>query len=156
MVRASFAAESEVMVRHADPVAFIWADAPPALTFLTEDWWFCGPERTDEGVAYHRPGLHVEMGAWSWKNERGFTTTLALSGRDGRQRRASLGVLYAASGLGAPTAAPEGAGTLHVIGKRIHQHAAALRALMAYLDDGDADALFEQYAGQSSTLPDVR
>jgi hypothetical protein len=144
------------MVRRADPVDFIWAEAPPALSFLTEDWRFCGPELTYEGVAYHRPRLHVEMGVWSWKNERGFTTTLALIGRDGRQRRASLGVLYAASGLGAPSAAPEGAGTLFVIGKRIHQHAAVLGALMAYLDGGDADALFEQCAGQSSTLPDVQ
>lgn len=143
------------MVRRANPVDFIWAAAPAALSFLIEDWGFCGPERTDEGVAYHRPGLHVEMRAWSWKNERGFTTTLALNGRDGKQRRASLGVLYAASGLGAPSAAPEGAGTLYVIGNRIRQHAAALRALMAYLDEGDADALFEQCAGQSSTVPDV-
>jgi hypothetical protein len=143
------------MVRHANPVDFIGAEAPLALSFLIEDWGFCGPERTDEGVAYHRPGLHVEMGAWSWKNERGFTTTLALIGRDGKQRRSSLGVLHAASGLGAPSAAPEVAGTLYVIGKRIRQHAAALRALLAYLDEGDADALFEQYSGQSSTLPDV-
>jgi hypothetical protein len=143
------------MVRHANPVDFIWAEAPVALTFLSEDWGFCGPERTDEGVAYHRPGLHVEMGAWSWKNERGFTTTLTLIGRDGKQKRASLGVLYAASGLGARSAAPEGAGTLYLIGKRIRQHAAALRALLAHLDEGDADALFEQCSGQASTLPDV-
>ncbi len=140
------------MVRRADPVSFIWAEAPLALSFLIEDWGFCGPERTGEGVAYHRPGLHVEMGAWSWKNERGFTTTLALIGRDGRQWRASLGVLYAASGLGALSAAPEGAGTLYVIGKRIRQHAAALRALMADLDAGDANALFERCARQSSTV----
>jgi hypothetical protein len=67
----------------ANPVDVIWAEAPPALSFPIEDWVFCGPERTDEGVAYHRPGLHAEMGAWSWKNERGSTTTLALNGRDG-------------------------------------------------------------------------
>ena len=81
--------------------------------------------------------------AWSWKNERGFTTTLELTGRDGKQQRASLGVLYAASGLGARSAAPEGAGTLYVMRKRIRQHAETLRGLMAYLDEGDADALFE-------------
>jgi hypothetical protein len=33
-----------------------------------------------------------------------------------------------------------------VIAKRIRQHAAALRGLMAYLDEGDADSLFEQCA----------
>lgn len=143
------------MVSRANPVDFIWAEAPLALSFLTDDWGFSGPERTDEGVAYHRPGLHVEMGAWSWKNERGFTTTLALVGREGEQRRACLGVLYAASGLGAPSAVPEGAGTLYVIGKRIRQHAAALRKLLAYLDQRDADALFEQCSAQPRTLPDV-
>jgi hypothetical protein len=95
------------------------------------------------------------MGAWSWKNERGFTTTLALNGRDGRQLRASLGGLHAASGLGAASAVPEGAGTLHVIGKRIRQHAAALRALMAFLDEVDANALFAQCARQSSIVPDA-
>jgi hypothetical protein len=143
------------MVRRANPVAFIWAEAPPALSFLVEDRGFCGPERTDEGVAYHRPGLHVEMRAWSWKNESGFTTTLALVGRNGKQRWASLGVLIAASGLGVPSAAPEGAGTLYVISKRIRQHAAALQALMAYLDEGDADVLFELCARQSRTVPDA-
>lgn len=143
------------MVRRANPVDFIWAEAPRALTFLTDDWGFSGPERTDEGVAYHRPGLHVEMGAWSWKNERGFTTTLALVGREGKQRRASLSALYAASGLGAPSAVPAGAGTLYVIGKRIRQHAAALRTLLAYLDQRDADALFKQCSAQPRTLPDV-
>lgn len=151
----SIATDTEVMVRRANPVEFIWAEAPPALSFLIEDWGFCGPERTDEGVAYHRPGLHLEIGAWSWKNERGFTTTLVLVGRDGKQRRATLGVLYAAGGLGALSAAPEGCGTLYVIGKRIRQHAAALRTLIAHLDEGDADALFELCARQSRTVPDA-
>jgi hypothetical protein len=40
------------------------------------------------------------MGYWKWKNERGFTTTLAQVGLDGTERRAELVVLYAARGLG--------------------------------------------------------
>ena len=50
-----------------------------ALSFLSDDWGFSGPELTADGVAYHRVGLHVEMGYWAWKNEHGFTTTLAAS-----------------------------------------------------------------------------
>jgi hypothetical protein len=84
------------------------------------------------------------MGYWAWKNEHGFTTTLAQVGIDGTERRAELGVLYAACGLGPANAAPGGAGTLYVIRKRIVQHAMALRALIAHLDDGDSDALFRR------------
>jgi hypothetical protein len=130
------------MLRRADPVAVIWAEAPLALRFLTEDRRFTGPERIPGGVAYNRPGLHVEMGFWAWKNECGFTTTLTRVGPDGRQQREALGALYAASRLGPAGAAPEGGGTLYVIRKRIGQHAAALRPLLAFLDAGDADALF--------------
>jgi hypothetical protein len=132
------------MARRADPVAVIWAEAPLALSFLAEDWGFSGPELTADGVAYHRVGLHVEMGYWAWRNERGFTTALAQVGRDGTERRAELGALYAAGGLGLAGAAPTGAGTLYVIRKRIVQHALALRALIAHLDDGDSDALFRR------------
>ncbi len=132
------------MARPSDPVAVIWAEAPLALSFLAEDWGFSGPELTADGVAYHRVGLHVEMGYWAWKNERGFTTTLARAGSDGTERRAELGVLYAACGLGPAGAAPSGAGTLYLIRKRIVQHALALRALITRLDDGDSDALFRR------------
>ena len=132
------------MVRRADPVAVIWAEAPLALSFLAEDWGFTGPERTAGGVAYHRPGVHVDMSFWAWKNERGITTTLAKVDRDGTEQRASLGVLYAASGLGPASAVPESAGTLYVIRKRIGQHAAALGALTARLDAVDSGALFSR------------
>jgi hypothetical protein len=124
------------------------------LSFLTEDFGFCGPERTEEGVAYHRPGLHVDMGTWTWKNERGFTTTLARVGRHGSEQCPSLGELHTASGLGTASAVSEGAGTLFVIRKRIAQHAAALRALMAQLDKVDADALFGRCGRWVRTVPD--
>jgi hypothetical protein len=57
----TIAAHTEVMVRRADPVAVIWVEAPLTLSFRTEDRRFTGPERTADGIAYHRPGLHVEM-----------------------------------------------------------------------------------------------
>ena len=61
-------------------------------------------------------------------------------GRDataGKSRRALCG-----QGLGPASAAPEGANSMYVIRKRIGQHAAALRSLLALFDAGDADALF--------------
>ncbi len=76
------------------------------VLFLAEDWGFSGPELTAHGVACHGVGLHVEMGYWAWKNERGFTTTLAQAGSDRVERRAELGVLYAACGLGRPVRPP--------------------------------------------------
>lgn len=72
---------------------------------------------------------------------------------DGKQQRLSLGILYAASGLGAASAVPESAGTMYVIGKRIRQHAVVLRGLMAHLDESNAAALFDQCARQPNTLP---
>ena len=97
------------------------------LSFLAGDWGFSGPELTADGVAYHRVGLHVEMGYWAWKNERGFATTLAQVGSDGTERRAELGVLYAACGLGPAGAAPEGAGNAvcHSQAHRPARHCAA-------------------------------
>ncbi len=135
-------------------VAVICVEAPGELSFLTEDFGFRGPERTEEGLAYHHPGLHVDMGTWTWKNERGFTTTLARVGRHGTEQRASLSELYAASGLGTASAVPEGAGTLFVIRKRIAQHSAALRALMAQLNEDDIDALLGRVDRQARTVPD--
>ena len=132
------------MAKRSNPVHVIWDEAPRALSFLIDKCGFAGPELTADGVAYHRPGLPVCMGYWSWKNERGFSTTLAQVSSDGTDVRAALGMLYAAYGLGPARDVPEGAGTLYVIRNRIGQHAAALRRLVPYLDSGDADALFRR------------
>jgi hypothetical protein len=130
------------MAKYADPSDVIRAEAPAVLRFLAEDWGFTGPELTDDGIAFHRSGLHVHMGFWSWKNESGFLTTLTQTGTDGTELRAGLGELYAACGVGTAHDVPEGAGTVYVIRKRIGQHATALRKLLPYFDDTDTDALF--------------
>jgi hypothetical protein len=132
------------MAKRSDPVHVIWDEAPRALSFLTDTCGFTGLELTAGGVAYHRPGLHVCMEYWFWKNEHGFTTTLAQVSSDGTEVPAALDVLYAACGLGPARDVPEGAGTLYVIRKRIGQHAAALSRLMPHLDSGDADGLFRR------------
>lgn len=142
MASAEARADTDGMVVRAGPVAVIHAEAPPALSFLTEAWGFAGPELTDDGVAHHRPGLHVHIAYWAWKNERGFMTTLTRTAGDGTTQRAQLGALYVACGLGAAQDVPEGAGSLHVISKRIRQHAKALRTLMLHLDRASTEALF--------------
>ena len=94
-----------------------------------------GPERTDEGIAYHRPGLHVTVELWAWKNEAGFTTSVRGVDRlTGAQHWASLGCLYVACGLGPLQHVPENAGGGQTISKRLTQHAGALRRVMPYLD----------------------
>ena len=131
------------MAKVSDQVAVIKSEASRALGFLT-DRGFLGPELTVGGVGYHRLGLHVYMEYWSWKNEHGVTTTLALISADGKQRCAQLALLNAACGLGLVRDVPEGAGTLHVIRTRIGQHATALRRLVPHLDKDDAENLFRQ------------
>jgi hypothetical protein len=73
------------MGRRADPRQTIWEQGPSAFAFLPQEWGFEGPERTDEGIAYHRPDLHVTVELWAWKNEAGFTTS--VRGVDRRSHR---------------------------------------------------------------------
>ena len=102
------------MAKYADPSDVIRAEAPAVLRFLAEDWGFTGPEITDDGIAFHRSGLHIHMGFWSWKNESGFLTTLTQTGADGTEVRAGLGELYAACGVGTAHDVAEGAGKIGV------------------------------------------
>ena len=121
--------------RRSDPGELIWERRRSAFAFLTHDWDFEQPERTDGGLVYHRPGLHISIKYWAWKNEQGFATTIRGVDPEGWERSASLGCLYVACGLGPPQAVPEGAGTAHTITKRLAQHASALRQIMPHLQD---------------------
>ncbi|MGH8823343.1 MAG: hypothetical protein ACRDVN_02560, partial [Jiangellaceae bacterium] len=60
------------MGRREAPKETIWREGPSAFAFLVDEWEFLGPERTEEGLAYHRSGLHISIGFWAWKNEAGF------------------------------------------------------------------------------------
>jgi hypothetical protein len=124
----------------------IWRQGPSAFAFLVDEHGFVGPERTDEGIAFHRPGLHIRIGFWSWKNERGFDTQVsAVVGAEKRELVASLADLYVACGLGPAQAVPEsGTRSTHVIEKRLHEHAIALRALLPYLDGSEAHDLLHR------------
>jgi hypothetical protein len=86
--------------RRSDPGELIWERRRSAFAFLTHDWDFEQPERTDGGLVYHRPGLHISIKYWAWKNEQGFATTIRGVDPEGWERSASLGCLYVACGLG--------------------------------------------------------
>ena len=140
------------MGRRADPHEMIWEQGPEAFAFLVDAWGFEGPERTEDGIAYHRPGLHVTVELWWWKNETGFTTTVqGVDKRTGAQHSASLSCLYVACGLGPLQHVPETAGGGHTITKRIAQHADALGRVMPCLDRPQVADLLRRCQGR--TLP---
>jgi hypothetical protein len=110
-----------------------------------KNWDFVGPERTDSGIAFHRPDLHVAMEIWAWKNEAGIDTGLRWKNPDtGEEHRAGLDCLYVACGLGPAQHVPGTVGGGHTIVKRVAQHADALRRLMPYLAAPAAADLFHQ------------
>jgi len=78
------------MAKRPSPVHVISDEAPRTLSFLIDECGFAGPELTSNGVAYHRLALHVCMEYWSWKNEHGFTTTLAQASGDGTEGARSI------------------------------------------------------------------
>jgi hypothetical protein len=136
----------------AGPVDVVWQHGRCAFAFLCEDWNFDGPERTEDGLAYHRPDLHVNMAVWAWKNESGFTTSLlGPSAADGARRAATLECLYVTAGLGSAYDVPEAAGSGHTIKKRINQHAEALRQVMPLLTGPSGEALWRACAGPSAS-----
>jgi hypothetical protein len=149
----SFRWQTVGMGRRANPCETLWEQGPSAFAFLAQEWGFTGPERTDEGIAYHRPGLHVTVQLWEWENETGFTTTVRGVDRlTGAEHSASLGCLYVACGLGPLQHVPETAGGGHTISKRIAQHAAALRGVLPALDGPTVVELLHRCQGRS--LPD--
>jgi hypothetical protein len=133
------------MGRRPGPVEIIWQQGREALAFLIDDWDFTGPEHTECGIAFHRPGLHVDMEIWAWKNEAGFdTSVLWVDPATGEQQAARLDRLYVECGLGPPQDVPGNLGGGHTIVKRLTQHARALRLLMPHLTGSAAAELFRR------------
>ena len=120
----------------------LWAEGPSAFTFMVRDWGFLGPERIDDGLAYHRPGLHARIEFWTWNHETGFTTTVERVGDlSALVQAASLGRLYVACGLGPAYVVPETAGSGHALRKRITQHSSALQLVTPHVSGPAAASL---------------
>jgi hypothetical protein len=121
----------------------VWEEGAEAFAFLVDDWDFIGPERTDSGIAFHRPDLHVVIELWEWKNEAGFSTYVRhVDVATGQQQAAGLGDLYVTCELGPAQDVTENLGGGHTVAKRVAQHAAALRLLMPYLSGPEAGRIF--------------
>jgi hypothetical protein len=95
-------------------------------------------------LAWHRPGLVIQVGAWARNHERGFDTRV-VDTRDDHMVIESLHRLYTGCGLGPAQDVPEQSGTGHLIAKRIRQHATALALVMPHLTDPtSAQSLFHR------------
>lgn len=100
-------------------IALVQDEGPAIFAFLLTAG-FDGPERTANGIAYHRNGLRVEIGHHGGHEPE--VGTVVVRG----ERRDLLGDLYVAAGHGPAQDVPSSAHSLALTRKRLHQHAAAL------------------------------
>jgi hypothetical protein len=127
------------------PLEIIWQQGAEAFGFLCEEYGFDGPERTDDGIAFHRPDLHVEFAMWAWKNEAGIDTRIRrVDPVTGDRQAAELDRLYVECRLGPAQDVPGNLGGGHTVAKRVRQHAHALRRLMPHLIGPTAADLFHR------------
>lgn len=106
-------------------------DEAPALFAFLLDAGFMGPERISDGIAYHRIGLHIEIG-----HSGGHEPVLGTVVRG--ERYALLEDLYVAAGCGPAHDVPSNAHSAALTRKRLRQHAAALSRLLPALLRGEA------------------
>ena len=131
------------MGRRPGPLEIMWQHGTETFAFLLDEWDFLGPERTESGIAFHRPDLHIDVEIWSYNNEAGIGTGVRrVDLRTGEQQAAALDRLYIECGLGPPQHVPENLGGGHTLIKRLNQHAKALRLLMPHLTGPGAAELF--------------
>ncbi len=138
--------------RLSNPRALIWRDGPALFAFLV-DAGFAGPERTRDGIVYRRRALRVEV-CFVGPREPAVVTFLSQMATDGTGIRAfaSLDCLYVACGLGPLQDVPGTAPNLAVMGKRLQQHAQALRLVLPHLLGERVESLFRRC--QQRLLPD--
>jgi hypothetical protein len=133
------------MGKRPGPLEIMWQHGTEAFAFLVDEWDFLGPERTEFGIAFHRPDLHIDVEIWSYKNEAGIGTGVRrVDPRTGEQQAAALDRLYIECGLGPPQHVPENLGGGHTLIKRLNQHAKAVRLLMPHLTGPGAAELFRR------------
>lgn len=93
---------------------------------------FTGPERTKDGLAYHRPGLHIETRLFGGPEPEVATTVTAVMST-GEQTWAQLDCLYVACRCRPLQDVPGNVSNQKVAAKRVRQHAEALRKVLRCL-----------------------
>jgi hypothetical protein len=116
------------MERRADRRDPIWQDGPALFAFLAAAG-FAGPERTQDGLAYHRPGLHIETRTIGGLEPEVATTVMST----GEYRWAQPDCLYVACRCGPLQDVPGNVSNQKVAAKRVRQHAEALRRVLPCL-----------------------
>jgi hypothetical protein len=131
--------------KRAGPLEIVWQQGAAAFAFLVADYGFEGPECTDDGIAFHRPDMHVGTQIWAWKREAGIDTGVRWTDpTSGDQHAANLECLYVTAGLGPSQHVPGNLGGGHTVAKRVDEHARALRRLMPYLTGTAAAELYRR------------
>ncbi len=139
------------MGRRVDARELVRQDGPDLFGFLL-DAGFLGPETVEGGLAYHRPGLHVEIRLHTG-HEPELVTSVRHEPVDGTPARsASLGCLYVACRCGVLQDVPGSAPNLQTTAKRLRQHADALRRVLPHLLSDDVGRLVARCRGR--LLPD--
>jgi hypothetical protein len=114
---------------------------------------FLGPEITDDGLIYHRPGMQVEV-RYLGPYEPEVSTTVRHREPGGVSRSAALGCLYVAFGAGAAQDVTGTADSPGAVAARVAEHAAALKAVLPdLLGPGLADAI-RRCQGRSLPRPE--
>jgi hypothetical protein len=134
------------MGRRADRRDPIWQDGPALFAFLA-DAGFLGPERTEDGLAYHRPGLHIEI-RFVDGLEPEVATTVTLATSTGEQGWAHLDCLYVACRCGPLQDVPGNVANQKTAARRVRQHAEALRKVLPWLVGGDVERLVRRCQGR--------
>jgi hypothetical protein len=134
--------------RSAEPREIVRDEGREAFAFLL-DADFLGPELTEDGLIYHRPGLQVEV-RYLGPYEPEVATTVRRRETGGASRSATLGCLYAAFGAGPGQDVGGAADTPEQVASRVGEHAAALRAVLADLLGGGLEEAIRRCQGRSA------
>jgi hypothetical protein len=110
---------------------------------------FLGPEVTEDGLIYHRPGLQVEV-RYLGPYEPEVATTVRRRESSGVSRSAGLACLYAAFGAGQAEDVPVSADTLEEVATRVNAQAAVLRAVLPEVLGPDLEDAIRRCQGRST------
>jgi hypothetical protein len=122
-------------------------EAGGVFAFLVEEAGFVGPELTENGLIFHRAGLHFEV-LFLNGHEPEVATQIVWVAPGGERSWGSLECLYVVGGCGPAQDVPGSAPTRRTMLKRVHQHGAALRRLLPQLLSPECEQLLSRCRGR--------